>query len=469
MDDRIKNLRGTNRRDFIRWSVAVAAALGLERSRYLNVLGDTAGLAFADTVACTTTTRSIHLISGVGGFANFQLIFPHNAVAASGNGNFAFHAPGSARKATTTDRDLYYAPQSPFQQLAGSKQITAIMAGTAQIHTSSPTSAAGLGNGVAMMAAIASVQQATPTLLPVIAVDGTNSSAVFGAAPGAPALATAPTAGGIVELFNSAASRTLLNDGRNASLHETYYKAFLALNAAAGRSGVAKGLDTGKLAAGLLARNLATELMPTETELAMYGITAGSRSAFREIASGIIVGLKAFKLGLTSMLVMPALTGDDPHGMFNNGNGAAVAAATGLGRILDGMMSHAASLPDPSCASKSLADNIVMTIHGDTPKTPLVRAAWPDGTPGNSNWIYILGNGYLKTGWFGGINTNGAVTSFDPATGNNMAPPDGNNASASTSSAGAAAALYAVTKGDQRRVQDFFRGNISGLVKPVQL
>ena len=34
-----------------------------------------------------------------------------------------------------------------------------------------------------------------------------------------------------------------------------------------------------------------------------------------------------------------------------------------------------------------------MTIHGDTPKNPLDRGGWPDGTPDNSNWMYVLGAG----------------------------------------------------------------------------
>jgi len=35
-DPRLKNLRGPGRRNFIKWSTAVAAVLGLERSRYLG-------------------------------------------------------------------------------------------------------------------------------------------------------------------------------------------------------------------------------------------------------------------------------------------------------------------------------------------------------------------------------------------------------------------------------------------------
>ncbi|MFY7901980.1 MAG: hypothetical protein ACOVOU_03615, partial [Rubrivivax sp.] len=49
---------------------------------------------------------------------------------------------------------------------------------------------------------------------------------------GAPAPALVANAGGMVDLFNSNASKTLLNTPKNAGLAEAYYKAFLYLNAA---------------------------------------------------------------------------------------------------------------------------------------------------------------------------------------------------------------------------------------------
>ena len=99
------------------------------------------------------------------------------------------------------------------------------------------------------------------------------------------------------------------------------------------------------------------------------------------------------------------------------------------------------------------------------PKTPLVSAAWPDNTPGNSNWVYVYGGGYLKTGWFGGIGASGSITGWNPATG--AAVP--NQASNVTTNAAAAAAAYAVARGDMRRVQDFYRGGpIDGVVRASQ-
>ena len=87
IDPRLKELRGTGRRDFLRWSATVAAALGLERARFLNVLNDTAGVAAADTAACATTRRHIHIRDGNGGLSNWTQIFPFPKVIQSTNAN----------------------------------------------------------------------------------------------------------------------------------------------------------------------------------------------------------------------------------------------------------------------------------------------------------------------------------------------------------------------------------------------
>src|SRR5579859_4755404 len=125
-DPRLQNLRGSHRRDFLRWSATAAAALGLDRARFLNVLSDTAGVAMADGAACASTARSVHLIGGNGGLSNFSLIFPQVDIAqqSASNGNLAFHAPGMVAMATGTNQPLAYAPESPFQKLGPTKQMT---------------------------------------------------------------------------------------------------------------------------------------------------------------------------------------------------------------------------------------------------------------------------------------------------------------------------------------------------------
>jgi hypothetical protein len=129
--------------------------------------------------------------------------------------------------------------------------------------------------------------------------------------------------------------------------------------------------------------------------------------------------------------------------------------------MLDAFLTDLGAQQDPACTSRSLADTVVMTVHGDTPKDPRNRNGWPDGTPANSNWLYVMGNGYLKTGWHGGVRADGSVDGFDPSTGKNMP----GQSSDSTSAAAGAAAAFAVAKGDMKRVRDFYTGPaIDGIV-----
>lgn len=457
-DDRLKDLRGPGRREFLRWSATVGALLGLERARFLDALSGSAGTALADQAACASTNRSVHLVGGNGGFAWFQLLWPHVDVAKNGGANVAYHVPGNAQDAAGTDKPLVYAPQSPFKTLGPKKQISVFMAGNNETHTSTPQSAATIATGTGMIAAIAAIQQANPTLLPVIGVN----PLVYGAAPGAPAIATVANSNGLVDLFNSAASRTLLAKPASAALNDAYFKAFMNLNAAAGRKTWTKSNDVAKVAANLLGKNLSDQLRPSAADDTRYGIT-GARTNVVEIGRTLAIAAKAFKLGLTSSVIAPAMR-DDPHGAFNNMNGL-TNDVTALGKIFDAFMADLALIDDPSGCGKKLIDSIVFTVHGDTPKSPTNRNGWPDGTPGNSNWVYVFGNGYLKTGWHGGISAGGAVQGFDPATGAN-GPYQG----AMQAQAAAAAAAYAVAKGDMRRVQDFYRGgSIQGIVNPIQV
>ena len=69
--------------------------------------------------------------------------------------------------------------------------------------------------------------------------------------------------------------------------------------------------------------------------------------------------------------------------------------------------------------------------------------------------MYVLGNGYTKAGWFGGINANKALETWDPTTGANTTT---GMTSAQLAAPAGAAVLFAVAKGDTRRVSDFYRG-----------
>src|SRR5262249_34420373 len=158
-----------------------------------------------------------------------------------------------------TDKPFYFAPESPWQNLDKGKRISAFMAGQNQTHTPTPGSAATLGAGQSMLAVCAAIQRATPSLLPVIGVNPVQ----FGAAPGAPDIALGGNADGMVQLFNSAASQAILSAPQDAAAFEAYYKAFVGLNKAAGRSTWQRPLRTGKSSANFLGKNLAAQLSPT--------------------------------------------------------------------------------------------------------------------------------------------------------------------------------------------------------------
>src|SRR5262245_6151454 len=124
------NLRDSSRRDFVKYSVALGALLGLDRSRVFQSIEDTAGSALAGEAACATTHRSVHLIAGTGGFAWFQLLWPHVDVAAAHDSSFAFHAPGQEIVAQGSDRPLTFGPEAPWLKRGSSKFVSAFMSGT---------------------------------------------------------------------------------------------------------------------------------------------------------------------------------------------------------------------------------------------------------------------------------------------------------------------------------------------------
>ena len=448
VDHRLKELRGPGRRQFLRWAGTAAAAIGLERSKFLNFVNDTAGTAAADT-AVSKSAFMISIADGGGGMANWTQVFPYPSVIGGTDPNFSHYALGKGIAGKTFDNPFTFAPDSPWQDEKW--KVTAFVAGNNETHTKMPTTTSSVGqNG--MLASAAAIQQVNPTLLPVLQV-GAN---VFGVAPGAPAVAQVGAASGLVDLFNSQASKALLMTPENASLNEAYTKAFLGLNAAAGRTTTNKGYQTAKVAANLLGKNLAAQLTPTAADMALLGLTTASPPAVLNMGNSAITSIKAFALGLSSMLIVTGFT-DDPHGLFAGGDAAAMAKAQAMGKMLDGIYNLSKQYSDPSGSGKLLSDLMVMTINGDTVKNGAARAGWGDGTKDGHNIIYVMGNGALKTGWIGNFDApTNTVQAWDQGTGVTGGSYVGRGAELGASAG--AAALYAVTRGDMRRVQDFYTG-----------
>jgi hypothetical protein len=421
----------------------------------LNLLGETAGTAAADTAACASTNRLISIVDGQGGLSNWTQVFPFVSVIGATDPTYSHYALGRGIPANGYDRPFTYAPDSPWQ--TNSKwRMSALLGGDNETHTLTPVTTIRLG-GNSMLASAAALQQVNPSLLPVLTVGGID----FGSAPGAPAVAAVGAANQLVGLFNSAASRSLFSAPQNGSLGEAYYKAFVGLNAATGRSTTSSQYGVGKVSMNLLSRNLATQLTPTTADEALFGLGAASPPAILEMSRALITTVKAFSLGLTSMLVMRGFT-NDPHGLFAGGDADAARVAAATGRMLNGLHDLAKATVDPSCSAKTLADSLVLSISGDTYKAPFVRKAWADDTPSGSNLLYVMGGGHVKSGWFGDVSPT-AATGWDPATGNTGGPYVGR--ASELGAAASAALLFAVAKGDMRRVRQFYSGKaVDGIV-----
>ena len=471
---RLKDLRGSDRRNFLRLMGFAGAALALERSKFLNFLADEGGTALADDAACASVNRSVHISAGNGSFGWYQLLWPHIAIAQADNASFAYHATAATTLFYQGDKMFAYAPEAPWVEMgAPTRPMTAFMSGENETHTLTPNKSDKIASNATLCATVAAIQRAQPVLLPVLGV-GTVS---LGDAPGAPAVATVPTGDTMVDLFNSAASQATLQLKENKDLYETYYKAVLGLREAAGRPTWARQLEITKTAANLLSRNLADQLRPLPADLDAYGIgmntfpatitNANAIEKLKNIGTTLIVTARAFRLGLTNSVMLSTTdigTGDDvftdPHKAFNNMTQLQSIVQL-FGAMFNGFYKDLASSPDPTCQMQTLDKSVIFTVHGDTPKTPRQREAWPDATENDSNWLYVMGGGYLRTGWYGGVRADGTTYGFEPSDGSDK---DGQKSNVTTNAACASVA-YAVSKGNMSKVQEFYKGPpIDGIV-----
>jgi hypothetical protein len=437
--------REVTRRALIKWSVAAGAALGVSRGKIFEILEKTAGKDVAFAAAENATTRSIHLVAGNGGLAWWQLLWPHNDIAAANNANFAWHKPGQSQLFPGTDKPLTVGPDTPFMDLPAQRQMTCFQAGRNETHTANPTSVISL-NGSNIISIASALQASSPSVIPMITIGVVDA----GTAPGAARPAAVNNPDGIVNLFNSAASRAggLLANASDAQLYKAHYDAFAQLNRAANRSTNKSAYMTASNAAQFLGTNLAAKLQITQEDLTRYGVDGNTRNNVRAIAQAFIVTVKAFKMGLTNAVALPAMR-DDPHGAFADNSNQTVPPM--LKRAFDGLMTDLKNSVDES-TNKVLADDTVITICGDTTKTPLNRGGWPDGTPNNSNVIYVWGGGHLRTGWFGGTLRNNTARGFD-AQGNDAAYNTNDTARFALASI-----AYAIAKREERAIAPFANG-----------
>ncbi|HTR51014.1 MAG TPA: hypothetical protein VMJ10_09940 [Kofleriaceae bacterium] len=445
--------RELTRRALIKWSVAAGAALGVSRAKVFDILEKTAGKDTAFAAATNPTTRSVHVVAGNGGLAWFTQFWPFPSIAAANNASFAWNFPGKQVLVAGTDKPLYTGPVTPWATMAATQQVTVFQCGNNETHTQQPQSVVGL-NGSNIFSVASALQSASPSVIPLVTIGNVDVGTAAGAAT--PANVTAAT--GIVDLFNSAASRAggLLSKTSDAQLYKAHYDAFTQLNRAAGTSTTKLAYTTASGAAGFLGTNLSAKLAITAADNTRYGITSTTRSNVAAIGQAFIIGAKSFAMGLTNSIVLPAMD-DDPHGAFDGGDINIVPQQ--LTSIFNAFMADLNGMTDP-VTMENLWSDTVITIHGDTHKDPITPAGWPDGTANNSNTVYVYGAGHLLSGWFGdytsanggtavGFDQNGAAATYN---GTNQAKY------------AMAAIAYAIAKRDSRAISQFANGiNISGV------
>jgi len=437
------------RRALIKWSVAAGAALGVSRAKIFEILERTGGKDVAMAASENPTTRSVHVVAGNGGLAWFTAFWPHNDIAAAAAAGAAVKPGGTL--ATGTDNKLTLSVDAPWKTLPGQRQVTAFLCGNNETHVRNPQSTVGL-NGNNIFAIASALQSSSPSVIPLITIGDADA----GTAPGSARPANVGNGDGIVGLFNSAASRAggLLSKTTDAALYKAHFDAFTQLNRAANRSTTKMAYTTASGAAGFLGTNLAAKLQIEQTDLDRYMINGNTRNNVAAIGRSLIVSVKAFKMGLTNSVVLPAMD-DDPHGAWDGGDINTVPGQ--LKNVFEAFMTDLQNTVDDN-TMKALGDDTVITFHGDTTKDPLTRGGWPDGTPMNTNTVYVYSAGHLKSGWYGSIDRAGNVKGFD-ATGAAATYNGGNTAKYAMASI-----AYAIAKRDERAISNFANGlTISGV------
>lgn len=515
---KLKELRDERRRTFLKMCGVTAAAIGISRSDLLNFLADEGGYGLAEA-AGSTYGRSLIVPSPNGVHAWFQELWPladvamkacqnANVPGLSGNfGGFSSYLytsqygynPGNGYRGTYTwgkgniepslpvgvkgwgggDRPFFYGPDAPwFDHNLGVPKypVTAFMSGKDETHTEFPISQVNLSGTASLQAALASLgASGSSAVVPVLGIDPVK----YGRAPGAPDVATVPSANGMIDLFNSAASQFTLASKVDQELFEVYYKALVGLRKSANRSSWEPQMAISKNAARIIGLNFASQLTPTSQDLIDFGIqemldgvannnsymSQSQRKGIEEFGRVLITVAKAFSLGLSKTAIValsPGPTSDtsftDPHitfdsmSLMNQGRNT----TKHLGKVLNGFYNYLSQQIDPESPSERLDQNTVFVAYGDTPHTPLQGSAWPDATPDASNWTYVMDpKGHVKNGWFGHvyankINNRNAV-GFNPLTGMD----DITKTSSQVTSFASAATTFAVAKGDSNKTSEY--------------
>lgn len=368
----------------------------------------------AATIAECSAQRAVYLVGGNGGLASFTLAWPVPAVIQHFASQYAYDQPAKALSVGSPAHPLFartIGGRALWQGTGSAPQPSAFVAGSNETHFNTPTSIVISPTAGGLMADGAVIQK---PLAPVIPVMIFSPAGQYGTAAGAPTPVMVANVTAAVAAFNGKISAT-----QQATL------------------------------------------TPTSVQIASY-FPAGATPPTAEtaLATNLAFTANALKLGLIGTVVLPALN-DDPHTLFLSGS--APARADDLASILHRFYTDLGTASEASCghAGKaiSLADNTVMVVDGDTPKNSFSSAGWPDGTPGNANWLYVRSNGFTLPGWFGDIEPT-SRTNFDPSTG----LPSAGTSNASSTAAAFAGTLYAIARGNQAKVAMFTTAPFAGVI-----
>lgn len=354
--------------------------------------------------------RVVHLAAGNGGLAWFQLLWPVPMVITAPNIDYAIDDPKRFTSLGTVEHPLYMRALegNPFWVGTGKSPLPSVfVAGSNETHTPSPTSTIAITgkNAIAYGAGLqrASLAPKVPAL--------TIGTIAFGTAPGAPSV----------------------------------------VNVADAKSAVTAVASFGFPEA---------RLTPDPATASKW-YSAGAPAKITTLAEQLLFAANAFKLGAVGTVSISTLR-DDPHGAFVGGD--ATTMANDLAGILAGFYAELATSFEATCGADggrlSLADNVVFVINGDTMKDPFVRNGWPDGTPANSNLVFVRSNGFTKPGWFGQL---------APSTRTNFSPVTGERAVATAAESTAAAVnglVYAISRGNAAAVTAFDSSPYAGVRGP---
>jgi hypothetical protein len=367
--------------------------------------------------------RVVHLVGGNSGLAHFTQTWPVPSVITGYQAGYAYDDPKTAVSApgATADHPLYarlVAGSALWSGTGTSPQPSVFVAGANLTHTQFPAQTA-----IAMTDVVAVGALAQKPLTPPVAVIELDLSGLYGTATNAPP----------------------------ATHAATIADAIIAIGAATPLTATQRAM-----------------LIPDAATVNAWLGTAdgGAPTGVTTLAQTLVFAVNVFKAGLVGTIVAPAYD-DDPHAYFVAGSAAAGQSSDQLAGVLQHFYAALAAAPEPSCshdgAVVSLADNVVFIATGDTPKDPFVAAGWPDTTPANTNWIYVRSNGWLKPGWFGGVDINAGRQLFDPTTG----VLNASAAAGDDDTAARLAILFAITRGNTATVSAVSAANYQGAVSPV--